>query len=158
MPRYDNAASKQAAYDRSKSCLCLHHRSVPVITCPNDQRCVAVNAERARKRALLQSYAETPAPTPMFASRAAPCPLSVQLAAARAEHKAEKTVHAIELRASQDRFDHAMQAARQQAAPKPSYFSQIMQLFIVVLLSLILFKLGCLRVDVSFSPLALCLA
>ena len=77
---------------------------------------------------------------------------------------------ATELRAAQDRLDTAAQLLRlrknkigvlenapapQQTALAHRYFSQIVQLFIVVLLCLILFKLGCLRCTVSFGSAAL---
>ena len=103
-------------------------------------------------------------PTSAPVARAVPthcvsCPLREQLAEARAERKTDTKVHAVELRASQDRFDHAMQLVQAKnmsnVASRASYFSQIVQLFIVLLLCLILFKLGRLSCVVSFSPLPL---
>ena len=77
-----------------------------------------------------------------------------QLAEARAERRADQIVHAIELQASQDRIDELVQAgnkissaqlvqAENRLSRAPKYFSQIVQLFIIMLLCLIFFKLGC---------------
>lgn len=111
--------------------------------------------------------------TSVQATPTAPSTFEVQLATSQAERRGDKAVHATELRAAQDRLNNAVQLVQakskidalqnaqppRQTVPAPpsaySYFSQIVQLLIVVLLCLILFKLGCLRCTVSFGPLAL---